>query len=137
MITGGSIRPPGRNARSQTSKKVPKYSAPTASSISIETIASYVPSDVAIVAQLDVDQVLEARRADPLAGERVLLARDRDRRHAAAEFARGIQREAAPPGPELQDVLAGSKPGFDSDEPVLIPLRVGERWSGVSKTALE
>ena len=38
------IRPPGRSARSQTSKNVAKYSAPTASSISIETMASYVPS---------------------------------------------------------------------------------------------
>jgi hypothetical protein len=33
-------RPPGTSERSQTSKKVAKYSAPTASSISIETTAS-------------------------------------------------------------------------------------------------
>ena len=36
--------PPGRSARSQASKNAARYSAPTASSISIETIASYVPS---------------------------------------------------------------------------------------------
>ena len=36
-------RPPGASARSQASKNVAKYSAPTASSISIETMASYVP----------------------------------------------------------------------------------------------
>ena len=32
------------SARSQASKNVAKYSAPTASSISIETMASYVPA---------------------------------------------------------------------------------------------
>ena len=44
VMTWRLSRPPGRSARSQASKNVAKYSAPTASSISIETMASYVPS---------------------------------------------------------------------------------------------
>ena len=36
--------PPGRSARSQASKNVARYSAPTASIISIDTMASYLPT---------------------------------------------------------------------------------------------
>jgi hypothetical protein len=43
VITCRLSRPPGANARSHTPKKLAKYSAPTASSISIDTTASYVP----------------------------------------------------------------------------------------------
>ena len=40
VITWRLSLPPGRSARSQASKNVAWYSAPTASSISIDTIAS-------------------------------------------------------------------------------------------------
>ena len=83
--------------------------------------------DVAVVAQLDVDQVLEAGRADPLAGEVVLLPRDRDGGHPAAELAGGVEGEAAPAGPDLEDVHPGREPGALGDPPVLGPLGVGER----------
>ena len=82
--------------------------------------------DVAIVAQLNVDAVLEAGGADPLAGEVVLLARDRDGGHAAAELTRGIDSEAAPSRPDLEHVLSRADRGSLGDEAVLVALRIGQ-----------
>ena len=65
-----------------------------------------MPSIVAVVAELDVDAIRQPGGPDPLRREVVLLLRDRDRRHAAAELAGGVEREAAPARPDLEDVHA-------------------------------
>ena len=94
--------------------------------------------DVAVVAQLDVDEVVEAGLADARAGELVLLLRDRDRRHPAAQLARRVQREPAPARADLQDVLAGAQPGVRPRcRRYLFRCASASDWSGVSKTALE
>ena len=126
MIVWRLIRPPGLSAALHVRKNVLKYSAPTASSISIETIASYVSGHVAVVAQLDVDPAVETGGTDSLAGEVVLLARDRDRGHAAAALAGGKEREPTPTRPDLQDVIVRLKAGAIGDQPVLVALRVGQ-----------
>ncbi len=61
---------------------------------------------VAVVAQLDVDEVVESGGPDALARKLELLARDRHRGDPAAELAGGVQGEATPASPDLEDVLA-------------------------------
>ena len=126
-------------ARASTaSKYVVKYSAPTASSISIETIGVVRALDVAVVAQLDVDEVLEPGGADALARQGVLLRRDRDRRDAAAELAGGVQGEAAPARADLEHVHARAAARRRSAiRRYLVRWASASDWSGVSKTALE
>ena len=82
--------------------------------------------DVAVVAQLDVDPVVETGGVDPLAGEVVLLGRDRDRRDPAIPLAGGVQGEPAPAGADLEDVHAWAQAGVVGEAPVLGPLGVGE-----------
>ena len=83
--------------------------------------------DVAVVAELDVHQVLQAGLPDPLPGERVLLRRDGDRRHPAAQLPGRVQREAAPARPDLQDVHPGGQARALGEQAVLVPLGIGER----------
>ena len=70
---------------------------------------------------------LKSGGADALAGEVVLLLRDRDRGHSAAELAGRVERKAAPPGTDLQDVLPAGQSGTLRDEPVLVALGIGQR----------
>ena len=64
------------------------------------------PLQVAVVLETQVDPVGETRRLDPLLRDRVLLFRDRRRRHLAAVLARRMDRERAPTGADLEEVIA-------------------------------
>ena len=95
-------------------------------------------ADVAVVAQLDVDEVLQAGRADALAGQVVLRLRDRDRRHPAAELAGRVEREAAPARPDLEHVLSPRcRPARSAMSRYLLRWASASDWSGAAKTALE
>ena len=101
--------------------------APTASSISIETIASYWPSIVAVVAQLDAGQVARGRRRGSArvasacwAGEIVIEVT------RSAKLPSGVQREAAPARADLEDVHSRSDPGPLGDDTVLVALGIGQ-----------
>jgi hypothetical protein len=50
---------------------------------------------------------LQAGRLDPLAGQLQLLLAQRDARHAAPRAPHQLQRQAAPPKPNLQHVVVG------------------------------
>ncbi len=63
--------------------------------------------EVAVVVEEQRDALGETGVVDALARQRVLLARDRRRRHAAAVVSRGVQREAAPAGADLEQMIAG------------------------------
>ena len=77
--------------------------------------------DLAVVAELDVDEILEAGRADAVASPgRCCSSRDRDRRHPTAELARRVQGEAAPTGADLEHVLSAGQSGALGDDPVLV-----------------
>ena len=120
--------PPGRRARSTASKYVGVVLGADGLEHLDRDDRVVRALDVAVVAQLDVHEVLEAGRADALAREVVLLLRDRDRGHAAAELAGGVQREAAPARADLEHVHArAGSPAPLGDPPVLGPLGVGER----------
>jgi len=62
--------------------------------------------EIAIVAQAHVDELLEARLADPGGGELVLCGRDRDRRHPTTAGRRGVHRHATPARTDLEQVIA-------------------------------
>ena len=130
MIDWRLSRPPGRRARSQASKNVVEVLGADGLEHLDRDDRVVRAADVAVVAQLDVDEVVQPGRADALAGQVVLLARDRDRRHPAAELAGRVQREAAPARADLEDVLAAGQARVLGDDPVLVALRVGERLVG-------
>jgi hypothetical protein len=82
---------------------------PTASIISIENELVIAPAQVAVVAAQHRDAVLESGVANPRDGVGVLLGGDGRRRHPAAARRRGMHAEAAPAGPDLQDVVVGAE----------------------------
>ena len=84
------------------------------------------PLDLAVVAQLDVHESLQAGSPDPLDREVPLGFGDRDRRHAAAQLSCGVDREATPSTADLQDVHPGSQAGTFCHQAVLVPLGVGK-----------
>ena len=86
-------------------KKAPKYSCPTASSISMETMRSYVPRHVAVVHQPQLDAVRQPRGLHALPRELELRLRDGDARDPAAGRARRLDREPAPAAADLQHVV--------------------------------
>ena len=123
-------RPPGRSARSQVSKKVAQVLGADRLEHLDRDDRVEGALDVAVVAQLDIDQVVQPGRADPLPGQLELLLRDRDRRDPTAQLAGCVQREAAPPGADLQDVLAGAQAGVGGHPAVLVALGSASDWSG-------
>ena len=72
-------------------------------------------AEVAVVVAQQRDAVLQARGVDALARPGVLFARDRGGGHAAAVVARGVQREAAPAGADLEHALAGPEVELAAD----------------------
>ena len=68
-------------------------------------------AQVAVVLEQDRDPVARGRpRATRCGGQLVLLAGDRRRRHPAAVLAGGVDRQPAPAGADLQQVVLGAEP---------------------------
>ena len=63
------------------------------------------PAQVAVVLEQHLDAVVEPRLAHALGGHRVLLARQRRGGDAAAVLAGGVQRQRAPAGADLEQVV--------------------------------
>ena len=63
--------------------------------------------DVAVVAELDVDAVLEPGRADPLARQLLLRGRDRDRRHPAPRSPAAWSAKPPQPDPISRTCMPG------------------------------
>ena len=63
--------------------------------------------EIAIVVEPQLDAIAQARGGDALAGELVLFPGDRRRRDAAAIVARGVDRESAPAGADLEQMIVG------------------------------
>ena len=68
------------------------------------------PLNVAVVAQVDPDSVGDPLLGEPCAGEVALTGRQRDRMDVRSP-ARRLDRELAPPGPDLEDPSAGPDAG--------------------------
>ena len=62
--------------------------------------------DVAVVLQPDVDLVVQAAVGDALLHELELLLRQRDAGDAGAAVLGGVQRERAPPAPDVEQPRA-------------------------------
>ena len=83
--------------------------------------------DVAVVLQPDLDPIAEPGVGDALAGELVLLARDRDADRVHAVVAGRVQRHAAPTAADVEQPFAFAKVELATDQVVLRPLRPIER----------
>ena len=110
----------GREHAVDVAKYGSDSASPTASSISIETTCRVR----ARRARGSRSTRSRSARPRPAAATRatrhvVLLARDRDRRDAAAALARGVHREAAPAAADLEHVVAGAELEPVADAPVL------------------
>jgi hypothetical protein len=75
-------------------------------------------------------RVREAGLADPLGGHRVLLARERRRGDPASVFAGGVQRQRAPAGTDLEQVVVRLQLELAADHVELGLLRLPERRLG-------
>ena len=79
----------------------------------------------------DLDQMLEARRANPFARQLRLGGRDRQAGHAGAVLARRREGERAPAAADLEQVVVRAEVELLADAAELAALRVGERLVGL------
>ncbi|MCU0313712.1 MAG: hypothetical protein MUC84_06580, partial [Solirubrobacteraceae bacterium] len=92
-----------------------------------------LPAQVGVVLVQDAHPPVEAGLAHALAGERELPVGDRRRGHPAAVLAGSVEREAAPPAADLEQVVAGPEPQLLAEALELRLLGLGERHPRVGE----
>ncbi len=99
---------------------------------------------VAVVLQADVDDVVEAGRGDPLAGQLDLSLRQGHPDDPGAVVAGGVDRKAPPSAADVEQPRAGPQPQLAADHLELAPLRglevlrrVEEVGAGVDEVGVE
>ena len=128
-MTWRPIRPPGRSARRTASKKArgtPRRPPRASRSTRPRRRCPRCRGSRAAGCRRGRSSPAAATRSR---GEVVLRLRDRDRGHAAAQLAGGVEREAAPARADLQDVLARPRPASSAMRRYLSRWASSSDWS--------
>src|ERR1700760_4619039 len=84
------------------------------------------PGDVAVVADLDVDQGLQTQVPDPAGDEGALLGRQRDRGDPDLVLLGGVEAERTPAAADVEQPGAGGQVKLGADQLQLVALGVGQ-----------